>query len=104
MLDGLPVDQFGIGSGWAIVCVFVLLIALGRLVPKNTHDRELKLANEATERAQHEANEWRTESRIKDQQLLEKDIQLKHMAEVGKTVETVMGSLQSLQRRSEDDT
>lgn len=104
MLDGIPIDQVGYGSGWALVALFVWLIFTGRLIPKSTHDRELAQATAETERAEHDGAEWRTESRIKDQQLMEKDIQLRHMEEVGKTVTAVMGSIQRLRRQREDDT
>lgn len=44
----------------ALVGLFVLAILTGRLVPRRTYDDKV-----------HECNEWRAESRIKDQQLLE---------------------------------
>lgn len=80
----IPWDQLGVGSGWALVAFCVYLIFTGRLVPKPTYDR-----------AVHEGNEWRTESRIKDAQIAEKDTQLRHMGEVGRTVEKVMSNLQA---------
>ena len=95
-MDSLPWNQFGIGSGWALVALFVWLIYSGRLTPKSTLDR-----------SEHEANEWRTESRIKDQQLLEKDIQLRHMEEVGRLVDRIMRSIgrnaRSSDRQSRDE-
>lgn len=81
-MESLPWNQFGIGSGWALVALFVWMIYTGRLKPKADLDR-----------AEHEANEWRTEGRIKDQQIVEKDIQLRHMEEVGKTVNQIMRSI-----------
>lgn len=66
----------GIGSGWALAAYFMRLVYVGRLVP--AHDRD----------------EWRAESRIKDTQIAEKDKQLSHMGEVGKTVESTMRALQ----------
>ena len=79
----LPWPQVGVGSGWALAAFAVWLIMTGRLVPKTTLDR-----------AQHDGNEWRTESRIKDQQLLERDIQLRHMEELGRNFEQLMHALQ----------
>jgi hypothetical protein len=85
-MEAIPWDHIGIGSGWAFVGLFVWLALTGRLVPKTEHDRSL-------EHAEHEAQEWRTESRIKDQQIREQEIQLGHLAEVGKTVDAIMRSI-----------
>jgi len=104
MLDGVSVDHLlGYGSGWAIVGLFVLAILTGRLIPRATHERELAHVEKETERALHDAAEWRTEGRIKDQQialkdeqLVEKDKQLAHLAEVGRTVKTVLAAVRDL--------
>lgn len=70
-------------GGWVLTAAFVYAILSGRLVPRSTLEDE-----------QHEKAEWRTEGRIKDQQIAEKDVQLRHMAEVGKTVEQLAHGLQ----------
>lgn len=62
---------------------FVLAIMRGALVPRSTHDDVI-----------HDRNEWRAESRIKDAQLTEKDVQLRHLGEVGRTIEQLLGSAQ----------
>ena len=82
MIDGIGLPQVGLGSGWALIVLVVVLILRGDLVPRRTYEDKV-----------HEANEWRTESRIKDSQLAEKDKQLSHMGEVGRTVDRVMRSL-----------
>ena len=90
-LDGLPPGLFeGIGVVGIVLLVFWLLWS-GRLVTK----REL-------DGVEHDRNEWRTESRIKDQQIQDqadqittKDAQLAHLAEVGRTVEAIMRALKS---------
>jgi hypothetical protein len=79
----VPWPLIGYGSAWGLVGLFVWLIYTGRLVPRTTLDD-----------SHHDANEWRAESRIKDAQLAEKDVQLRHMAEVGKTVDSIMRSIQ----------
>lgn len=91
MVDGISLGTVGIGSGWALVAVCVVLIFRGQLVPRRTYDDKV-----------HEANEWRTESRIKDQQIVkkdeqlaEKDKQLGHLAQVGLTVEAIMRAVGS---------
>lgn len=76
---------FGLFDGLGVVGVVILvgwLIMTGRLVPRKTHEDSI-----------HEANEWRTESRIKDQQIAEKDTQLRYMAEVGRTVDSIMRAM-----------
>lgn len=82
-MDVIPWNEVGVGSGWAIVALFVLAILRGALVPRSTlldmiHDRD----------------EWRAESRIKDAQIAVKDEQLGHLGEVGRTVEQLLGGAQ----------
>lgn len=48
----------------------------------------------ALDDAKHEAAEWRTEGRLKDAQIAEKDEQIRLLAEVGKTVEQLARGLQ----------
>lgn len=85
MIEGLPWPAWlGIaGTGWALVTLYTVAILRGRLVPRRTHEDTI-----------HESKEWRTESRIKDAQIAEKDVQLSHLAEVGKTVEQLARGLQ----------
>lgn len=83
MLENLPWPAItAAGGGWVLLGFAVLAIITGRLVPRST-----------LEDVTHDRNEWRAESRIKDQQLAEKDAQLRHMGEVGQTVNTIMRSL-----------
>lgn len=56
-LIGVPIE---ILAPSALAGLAVLLILTGRLIPRSTYDDKV-----------HEANEWRSESRIKDQQILE---------------------------------
>lgn len=83
-IEGLPPGlSEGIGVVGVVLLVFWLLWS-GRLVTK----REL-------DKAEHDRDEWRTESRIKDQQIQEKDEQIRTLAEVGRTVEAVLRALKS---------
>jgi hypothetical protein len=82
VIDGIGLPQVGLGSGWALAAVFVALVYWGKLIPRSTHDDVV-----------HDRDEWRTESRIKDAQIHEKDEQLRHMGEVGRTVDHIMRSL-----------
>lgn len=77
-LDGLPlVLANGIGVV-GVVLIVGWLVWTGRLVPRATHEAHVALLAErikdAAVRAEdsaHSESEWRTESRIKDQQIAE---------------------------------
>jgi hypothetical protein len=62
---GIPVSAL---APSALAGLAVLLVLTGRLIPKRTHD-------EVT----HDRDEWRAESRVKDQQILELTEQNKAM-------------------------
>lgn len=87
MIEGLPWGAWlGIsGTGWGLAATFMWLVYRGQLVPRSTLDDTA-----------HDRNEWRAEGRIKDQQILEKDTQLRYMAEVGETVKALVGAVQRL--------
>lgn len=79
------------GLGTVGLCVlFVFSLAKGWVVTR----REL-------EQAHHETNEWRAESRIKDQHIAEQDEQIKLLSEVGHTVEQLFSELQAKKERRE---
>ena len=83
MIDGIPLNVLN-GIGVVGICVLILLaLARGWLVTGR------ELANVV-----HDRDEWRTESRIKDQQIAEQAAQLEHLAEVGRTVEQLARGLQ----------
>lgn len=94
LIDGVPPELLGIGAGWLIVSLFVIALLRGNLVPKRTVDRMETGYQRQLEDAHHDAGEWRTEGRIKDQQIAEKDTQLGHLAEVGETVKQLARGLQ----------
>lgn len=86
MLEGIPWPAVTAASGgWLLTAAFVLAMIRGRLVPRSALDDVI-----------HDRNEWRAESRIKDQQIAEKDTQLGHMAEVGEVQKTVLLAVQKL--------
>lgn len=101
-LAGIPLDVLGIGSGWLLLCLFLIgfyrAMANGRLVTRREADGIEEAAARAVERAEHDRDEWRAEGRIKDAQLAEKDQQLAHMAEVGQLVRDIMRALQRTSR------
>lgn len=87
-MDAIPP---GLLNGAGVIALLVGLfwmLASGRLFTRRQYDDKA-----------HEANEWRAESRVKDAQIAEKDEQLRHLAEVGNTVDAVM---RAIQRGSKD--
>lgn len=83
IIDGIELPQVGLGSGWALLTVVVILILRGQLVPRRTHEDAI-----------HDRDEWRAESRIKDAQIAEKDGQLRELSSVGEAVRAVMRAIQ----------
>ena len=94
IVDGIGLPDVGLGSGWAVAVVFVFFLMTGRLMTRRSYDDGLAAADREIERVEHDRQEWRTESRIKDAQIAEKNEQLRHMGEVGRTVEAILGALQ----------
>lgn len=83
-MDGIPPGLLeGIGITGLVVALFWMLSS-GRLTTRNVADD-----------IRHDRDEWRTESRIRDQELAEKNRQLDHLAEVGRTVDAIMRALRS---------
>jgi hypothetical protein len=82
-MDAIPPGLLDGLSTVGLVILFALGLATGRLFTRRQYD-------EVT----HDRDEWRTESRLKDAQIAEKDVQLRHLAEVGKTVEQLARGLQ----------
>lgn len=82
MIDGIGLPQVGLGSGWAAFLLVCLMFPLGRAYSRKQVDDII-----------HDRDEWRAESRIKDAQIHEKDEQLRHLGEVGRTVDHIMRSL-----------
>ena len=87
-MDGIPpglLDGIGVVGGAVLM---VIGFATGRVFTRRQYDEVV-----------HDRDEWRAESRIKDQQIAEKDAQLRHLVEVGKTVEQLVRGLQQEFRR-----
>lgn len=93
-MDIVPWPVVGAGAGWVAFLSLVLFIARavirGDWIPRVTHEREL-------DAARHDANEWRTEGRIKDQAIL---VELGHLRtttdESGKTLHSFIAALQKV--------
>lgn len=82
MIDGIGLPTVGLGSGWAGLLLVAVLVFRGTLVPRRTLDDVL-----------HDRDEWRAESRIKDTQLSEKDVQLRAVGEVGELSKQILTAL-----------
>lgn len=90
MIEGLP--PVGILAPSALAGLAVLLILTGKLIPRRTYDDKA-----------HEADEWRAESRIKDQQIHELAEQNTAMLrEFGPTVTSFMDALKKAAANHED--
>lgn len=71
MLESIPWGQVGIGSGWALVAVFVVYIYRGKLHTDPEWERMVKDHQREIEDVAHDRNEWRTAHRISEQARLE---------------------------------
>lgn len=100
-VDGLNLSFVGLGTGWLVALWFVIALLRGKLLTESSHTRELARAEadhvREVDRVEHDRTEWRAESRIKDaqmaemnSQLEERDKQIAAMADLGRTVESVM--------------
>lgn len=87
LLDGLGTVAVVLAGAWFLFTGRVVTRREVEQMQRN-HDREL-------DDIAHDRDEWRAESRIKDQQIAEKDEQLGHLEEVGRTVAQVMSGVQA---------
>lgn len=54
-MDSIPWDHIGVGSGWALVALFVVLVYRGILIPRRTYEDVM-----------HDRDEWRAAHRISE--------------------------------------
>lgn len=99
-MESLPWDAIGSGAGWAafLTLVFLVLRAVvkGDWIPRSTHEREL-------DAAQHDANEWRAEGRIKDQVIGVDLAQIKRTTEeTGSTLHHFISAAQEVANKRGD--
>lgn len=71
LIEGVPLDVLGIGSGWAIVSLFFVLFMRGRIVPRQTMEDQRSAYESRIEDIEHDRDEWRTAHRISEQARLE---------------------------------
>ena len=91
VLDTVNWPEFSVAAaGWLIAAACMAAIVRGHLIPRQTHQDAL-----------HDRDEWRAESRIKDQQIREKDEQLALVSEVGRTVNDIMRAVGAARREGD---
>lgn len=66
MIEGIPLGTLGIGSGWALVALFVVYMIRGRLHPQATIDRMVAEHARVLEDIAHDRDEWRAAHRISE--------------------------------------
>lgn len=114
VVDGLGVPEVGLGTGWIGLVFMAVLFARGKVLTEKDHLERMAILTTAHEaaiaakdreidRIDHDRQEWRTESRIKDaqhaelsSQLAEKDKQLSAVGEIARTVDSVLTAIRPL--------
>lgn len=87
MIDGIPIQFLGIGSGWLIVAVGVLGLLRGTVVPRRTYDDAL-----------HDRDEWRAAHRISESARAEAVGQVQELLEHARTTDAFIRSLPNPRR------
>ena len=111
MIEGVPVSVLNGVGVVGLVVIFGWLLATGRLVTSREVERIETSAREALEKAEHDRDEWRAESRIKDaqigvkdEQIRERDRQISALSEVGDLLTDLFRTMKRLAAgRSEVD-
>jgi hypothetical protein len=94
MIDGVPWPaQLGVGSGWALVCVFVIMIYRGNLVPRRAVNDMIRAHEREMEDISHDRGEWRTAHRISETARLEAVGQVHELLEHARTTDQFIRSL-----------
>lgn len=111
IIDGVGLPEVGLSTGWVLMFFAAIQFVRGKILTIGTHEEAVKAMRAAfdaslaakdreMERVDHDRQEWRTESRIKDAQLAEKDAQLAEqakqisaMAELGRTLEATLAAI-----------
>jgi hypothetical protein len=93
VIEGVPTELLGIGAGWAIVALVVLLIVRGKLVPKSTVDAMEKSYVRQIEDIGHDRDEWRAAHRISETARVEGNNQVGELLEHARTTDSFIRSL-----------
>jgi hypothetical protein len=111
VVDGVGLPAIGWSTGWAAFIFVGILFARGKILTEKDHLERMAILTTAHEAAigakdreidrnDHDRQEWRTESRIKDAQMAEKDAQLAEqakqlaaVAEIGRTLDSVLTAI-----------
>ena len=111
MIEGVPVEALNGAGVVGIALLVAIAIARGWLVTAREVERIETSAREALEKAEHDRDEWRAESRIKDaqigvkdEQIRERDRQISALSEVGDLLTDLFRTMKRLAAgRSEVD-
>ena len=111
MIEGVPVEALNGAGVVGVVLLVGIAIARGWLVTAREVERIETAAREALEKAEHDRDEWRAESRIqatqlavKDEQINVKDQQISSLSEVGELLTDLLRTMKRLAAgRSEVD-
>lgn len=98
-MDAIPIGALtnGIGVVGVVLLVF-WMISRGTLHTDREWQQLVASHLRELQDVAHDRDEWRTESRIKDQQIDEQSLQLRALTEVGTTMQAVLQALHSLAR------
>lgn len=82
MIEGVTASQLGIGSGWALVCIFVIMVLRGDLVPRRTYNDGLR-----------DRDEWRAAHRISETARQVAADQVEELLEHARTTDALIQAL-----------
>lgn len=82
MILGVPTENIGIGSGWLLVVVFVVLLMSGRIIPRRTYDDVVR-----------DRDEWRAAHQISESARAEGVRQTQELLEHARTTDAFIRSL-----------
>lgn len=111
MVDGIGLPEIGWTTGWVLTFFVGIQFLRGKILTASAHEEQVSIlqashaqamaAKDAEiDRVEHDRQEWRSESRIKDAQLAEKDTQLNEQAKqisamdaLGRTLDSVLTAI-----------
>lgn len=111
VVDDVGLPTVGWSTGWALFFFIAVQFLRGKLLTEKDHLERMAVLAEAhatvlaakdreIDRINHDRQEWRTESRLKDAQIAEqhsqaaeKDKQLSAVGEIGRTLDSVLTAI-----------
>jgi hypothetical protein len=98
VIDGLPIGGLGVLgvvalTGWSLAAFYMRGIMSGRLHTQAEFDRMEREHSRELDDISHDRNEWRTQCRLNDAQLAERDRQLQIVTQIGETTRRTLEAL-----------